>query len=75
MSYFLEVFDNDAVSGPKSARTPVMTARFPTMAELYAGMEAEHSEEVVELKDILRFHFANKHINIFLAKLNDINLY
>jgi uncharacterized protein YoxC len=53
VSYFLEVFDNDAVSGPKSARTPVMTARFPTMAELYASMEAEHSEQVVELEDVL----------------------
>ena len=53
VSYFLEVFDNDAVSGPKSTRTPVMTARFPTMAELYAGMEAEHSEQVVALEDIL----------------------
>ncbi|MBN1504421.1 MAG: hypothetical protein JW952_05085, partial [Candidatus Eisenbacteria bacterium] len=52
-SYFLEVFDNDAVSGPKSARTPLMTARFPTMAELYAGMEAEHSDQVVALEDIL----------------------
>ncbi len=53
VSYFLEVFDNDAVSGPKPARTPLMTARFPTMAEIYAGMEAEHSEQVVELEDIL----------------------
>ena len=53
VSYFLEVFDNDDVSGPKSARTPLMTARFPTMAELYAGMEAEHSEQVVGLEEIL----------------------
>jgi len=53
VSYFLEVFDNDAVSGPKSTRTPLMTARFPTMAEMYAGMEDQHAEQVVELKDVL----------------------
>ncbi|UCF78584.1 MAG: hypothetical protein JSW03_10995 [Candidatus Eiseniibacteriota bacterium] len=54
VTYFLEVFDNDAVSGPKAARTPLMTVRFPTIAELYAEMEEGHAEEILKLEDILR---------------------
>jgi ABC-type transporter Mla subunit MlaD len=53
VSYFLEVFDNDVVSGPKSARTPLMTARFPTLAELYSGMEEQQDERIVSLEQIL----------------------
>ncbi len=53
VSYFVEVLDNDQVSGPKAARTPVMTARFPTIAELYAGMEEEHAGQIVDLEQLL----------------------
>jgi tetratricopeptide (TPR) repeat protein len=53
VSYFLEVFDNDVISGPKSARTPLMTARFPTLAQLYGGMEGQQDERIVDLKQIL----------------------
>jgi hypothetical protein len=53
VTYFLEVFDNDAVSGPKSTRTPLMTVRFPTLAELYTDMEEQHGEDVVKLEEIL----------------------
>ncbi|KPJ61201.1 MAG: hypothetical protein AMJ46_02525 [Latescibacteria bacterium DG_63] len=53
VTYFLEVFDNDAVSGPKSTRTPLMTVRFPTLAELYADMEEQHGERIVKLEEIL----------------------
>ena len=53
VSYFLEVLDNDVVSGPKSARTPLMTVRFPTLAELYSGIEEEQEERIVDLQQIL----------------------
>lgn len=53
VSYFLEVFDNDVISGPKSARTPLMTARFPTLAQLYSGMEEQQDDRIVDLKQIL----------------------
>ncbi len=46
-TYYLELFDTDTVSGPKSARTPVYQVRFPSMAELYSRVEEEYSENVV----------------------------
>ncbi len=53
VTYFLEVFDNDAVSGPKSTRTPLMTVRFPTLSELYTDVEQGHGEDIVKLEEIL----------------------
>ncbi|MFH0777403.1 MAG: DUF4175 family protein, partial [Candidatus Eisenbacteria bacterium] len=53
VTYFLEIFDNDEVSGPKFARTPLMTVRFPTLAELYTEVEEEHEQRVVELEEML----------------------
>jgi hypothetical protein len=47
-AYFFELFDNDAISGPKSSRTPVYEVRFPSMAELYVRTEEEYSENVVD---------------------------
>ncbi|MCX5801386.1 MAG: hypothetical protein NTX17_08375 [Candidatus Eisenbacteria bacterium] len=53
VSYFLEVYDNDVVSGPKSARTPLMTVRFPTLAELYSGTEEQQGANIADLRQIL----------------------
>ena len=39
--YYAEVFDNDRVSGPKSARSRTYFARFPTLAEIFAQVDAE----------------------------------
>ncbi|MBM3315118.1 DUF4175 domain-containing protein, partial [candidate division WOR-3 bacterium] len=35
LRYWVEVSDNDAVSGPKTSRSEVFSVRFPTMAELF----------------------------------------
>lgn len=43
VSYYLEVFDNDFVSGPKSSRTKIHTIQIPSIDELFA--EAENSQE------------------------------
>jgi hypothetical protein len=42
--YYVTVFDNDAVSGPKSSRSESFVLRFPTLADLFtqaAGKTAE----------------------------------
>lgn len=36
ISYYLQVTDNDAVSGPKSTNSEVFSIRFPTVAEIYS---------------------------------------
>lgn len=40
VSYYFEVADNDAVSGPKKARTPERTLRMPTEAEMNNQLNA-----------------------------------
>ncbi len=45
ITYYFEVFDNDAVNGKKSAKTQVMTFAMPTVEE-FDQMEEENSEEV-----------------------------
>ncbi|MBK6932214.1 MAG: DUF4175 domain-containing protein [Saprospirales bacterium] len=45
ISYYFEVFDNDAVNGSKSARTGVMLWRMPTLQE-YRKDQAQSAEEI-----------------------------
>ncbi len=51
VSYFIEVFDNDNVSGPKSARTKELSVRLPSLDELFS--EAEESVNEVQ-QDLLK---------------------
>ena len=54
VSYYLEVFDNDNVSGPKSAKTEVLMIRVPSLDEILAGVEETHSNIEEELKETVR---------------------
>lgn len=54
VSYFLEVFDNDRIAGPKSARSEVRRLRFPTMEEIYAEVQDEHEEQIDDLSSTLQ---------------------
>ncbi len=51
ISYYFEVFDNDYVNGPKSAKSKIYTVRVPTLDELF--MEAEETQVNVE-KELLK---------------------
>lgn len=53
-SYYLEVFDNDNVSGPKSAKTPVYNVRVPSLDEILAGADKIQNEAVDELSKTLK---------------------
>ncbi len=53
MHYFLQVYDNDPVRGPKVGETELFTIRFPSMAEMYANAEEERHEEITSLSDAL----------------------
>ena len=50
--YFAEVADNDAVSGPKVARSRSYVLRFPSMAELYADVTNDQDEVIVDLDEL-----------------------
>lgn len=45
VQYYFEVFDNDGVSGPKSARTNLMQYKVPTLNEMQE-QQAQNSEQI-----------------------------
>lgn len=52
VSYYAEVFDNDSVSGPKSARSTTFQVRFPSIYEQYDEVQANHEDAVDELQNL-----------------------
>ena len=54
VEYFVKVWDNDAVSGFKSASSRTYLARFPSMAEIYHETTAAQDESVQELEELVR---------------------
>jgi hypothetical protein len=54
VSYYLEVFDNDNVNGPKSAKTKVLTVKVPSLDEILAEADQVHSEAEMKLEQTLK---------------------
>lgn len=52
VAYVLEVADNDAVTGPKRARTPEFTIRFPSMKEIFQKAQEQANQADKDLKEI-----------------------
>jgi len=42
--YFVEVYDNDAISGPKRSKSATYIARFPTLEEIISEVNTEQAE-------------------------------
>lgn len=53
VTYWVEVYDNDQVTGPKSGRSEVRHLRFPTMDELYTEVREENQEQIEDLSSTL----------------------
>ncbi|MDW8109918.1 MAG: DUF4175 family protein [Candidatus Kryptonium sp.] len=58
VSFYLEVFDNDIVSGPKATKTEIYTIRFPSLHEILAQVEQSHTEVYQDMKEV--FEMAKK---------------
>ncbi len=54
LSYYFEVFDNDAVSGPKQGLSKVYRARLPSIKELITEMEKESDDRISETEKIVK---------------------
>lgn len=54
VTYYLEVFDNDIVSGPKSTKTGNFTIRIPSLDEILARADDTHNKAEQELKEVLK---------------------
>lgn len=52
VSYYLEVFDNDYISGPKSAQTPVMQVRLPSLEEILAEGNQKFENTIEDARSI-----------------------
>lgn len=68
VSYYFEIFDNDGVNGPKSARTGVMNYRMPSLDE-YRDQQAANNEELK--KDLEASLKESEKINEDLKKLRE----
>lgn len=53
VTFYFEVSDNDDISGPKVTRSQVFTLRFPSMAEMYAQIEQDRTEDIQDLGEML----------------------
>ena len=53
VSYHAEVFDNDAVSGPKSAVSEEYTLRLPSINEVFADADKSHESSMENLQESL----------------------
>ena len=54
VTYYLEVFDNDYVSGPKSTKSPLYKLRIPTLNELFAEADNTQESAIEELVETLK---------------------
>ncbi|HSW56386.1 MAG TPA: DUF4175 family protein [Ignavibacteriaceae bacterium] len=54
VTYYLEIFDNDNVSGPKSARTQTLTVRVPSLDEILNNADQMQVQSEAELEQVLK---------------------
>ncbi|HKJ81336.1 MAG TPA: DUF4175 family protein [Ignavibacteriaceae bacterium] len=54
VTYYLEIFDNDNVSGPKSAKTASFTVRVPTLNELITQADKTQNKAINDLQQTLK---------------------
>lgn len=54
VEYFAEVWDNDAVAGPKSARSKSYILRLPSLTDILEQTEQAMNEQVEETRDVAR---------------------
>jgi hypothetical protein len=54
LTYYLEVFDNDVVSGPKSAKTSELTVRVPSLDEILAKADDSQNKMQDDLQETLK---------------------
>lgn len=67
VSYYVEVRDNDTVTGPKAVRSPVRRVRFPTVADMYKEVTEDHNQEIDSLSDL---HSSQEDLRQRLEKLD-----
>lgn len=52
--FFVEVWDNDRIAGPKRARSETRILRYPSMAEMFDQQEQQAEAQQISLEDLLK---------------------
>ncbi|MCK4858159.1 MAG: DUF4175 family protein [candidate division Zixibacteria bacterium] len=52
VEYFIEAYDNDNISGPKRGVSQILTARLPSLDEMFAYLEDEEQEQISALEQL-----------------------
>ena len=52
--FFVEVWDNDRISGPKRARTETRMLRYPSMQEIFEEEQAQAETQQISLADLMK---------------------
>ena len=52
VTYYLEIFDNDFISGPKSARTQSLTISVPSLDEILNNADQLQAQSETELEQV-----------------------
>jgi DNA-binding protein YbaB len=52
--FFVEVFDNDRITGPKSARTSVIALRLPSLADVFRQAEKKQDDAAKDLETVMK---------------------
>ncbi|HWP81840.1 MAG TPA: DUF4175 family protein [Bacteroidota bacterium] len=53
VEYFVEVFDNDVVNGPKSARSEYYLLRLPSLEEVFTDLNKGQDQSIDEMKQAI----------------------
>lgn len=68
--FYLEIFDNDIVNGPKSSKTQILKLRLPSLDEAFEEAELAQKEIESELEEVLK---ESKELNEKIEELkNDL---
>lgn len=51
--FYFEIFDNDIINGPKSARTQTLIVRLPSLAEVMKELDEDHENIDKALKELI----------------------
>ena len=53
LSFYVEVWDNDALHGPKRGRSTSHLIRFPSLSDLLADLDESENKQVEDLEDLV----------------------
>jgi hypothetical protein len=52
VEYYVEVFDNDNVNGPKSGKSSTFLIRLPSLEEVFSDVDQSHQESIQSMQDV-----------------------